>query len=290
MKRRTRTKGYTGTTSVMGPERDREALALARMYLLQRRAQGVTEELLQHYTDPPRRDLTPRTMRQVFQRLLLSARNRNMMATVITEAAVISLCPVLSGFDPRAVVERFASPDELLDTIVREVGPAGKIRRTRTALWPLFSRAVLSGARFLNQFPDVSAFLSWVQAFDDDSRKRAALPLLLSQEVEGFGFALASDFLKELGFFNFAKPDVHIKAIVKGLGLSTGPASDYQTAKAIARIAAHCGATSYGVDKTFWLVGSGRFYNHPSIGRNGRVATDRDEFIRWAAGILRTTA
>jgi thermostable 8-oxoguanine DNA glycosylase len=108
----------------------------------------------------------------------------------------------------------------------------------------------------------------------------------LSQEVNGFGFALACDFLKELGFFNFAKPDVHVKAIVKGLHLASESPSDYLVFKVVARIAEHCGRTPYDVDKTFWLVGSGYFYDHKSLGRNGRVATDRDEFIHDASRAL----
>ena len=110
--------------------------------------------------------------------------------------------------------------------------------------------------------------------------------MLLSHEVDGFGFALACDFLKELGFLNFAKPDVHVKAIVRGLDLSIDSGSDYIVFKAVARIAAHCGTTPYDVDKMFWLVGSGRFYDHPSIGRNGRIVTNRDRFIRDASRAL----
>jgi hypothetical protein len=225
-------------------------------------------------------------MGEVFHRLLLSARNRNMMATVIPDALVDSLGPVLGGFDPVEVTTRFTSPDLLLDTIIREIRPAGKLRRARAALWPLFSRATLSGAQFLSQFADGAEFLAWVQTFDDDPRKRAALPLLLSQEVNGFGFALACDFLKELGFFNFAKPDVHVKAIITGLHLVNDSPNDYLVFKAVARIAEHCGRTPYDVDKTFWLVGSGYFYDHRSLGRDGRVKTDRDEFIRRASRAL----
>ena len=55
--------------------------------------------------------------------------------------------------------------------------------------------------------------------------------MLISHVVSGIGFALACDFLKELGFVNFAKPDVHVKAIVKGLNLSDSD-DDYIVFKA----------------------------------------------------------
>lgn len=60
------------------------------------------------------------------------------------------------------------------------------------------------------QFTSAEDFCAWVDLFDYDDKTRPALPLLLQSEVYGFGLALACDFLKELGYLNFAKPDVHL--------------------------------------------------------------------------------
>jgi len=56
--------------------RDRKAYELARVNLLG--LPGVTETVLQHYLSGPP---PPTTMAGVFHRLLVSLRNRNMMAT-----------------------------------------------------------------------------------------------------------------------------------------------------------------------------------------------------------------
>lgn len=231
-------------------------------------------------------------MADVFRRLLESAQNRGMMATVIGRSigGVGALGPLLGGFSPLAAIERFTTPSDLLNAIKRELKPAGQFRRGRGSLWPLFAKATLSGAQFLSQFASGPEFMEWVRVFDADDRKRVALPMLLSQEIDGFGFALACDFLKELGFTNFAKPDVHIKALVKGLGLSSKTANDYAVFKAVVRIASHCGKTPYDVDKLFWLVGSGRFYDHPTIGKNGRIPTNRAGFVRSARRTLEAAA
>ncbi len=37
--------------------------------------------------------------------------------------------------------------------------------------------------------------------------------MLLGREINGFGFALSCDFLKELGYEDFPKPDVHLRDI-----------------------------------------------------------------------------
>jgi len=39
------------------------------------------------------------------------------------------------------------------------------------------------------------------------------------------------------------------------------------------------GVPAYTADKVFWLIGSGYFYNHPHVGRNGRIASQKHKFI-----------
>ena len=45
------------------------------------------------------------------------------------------------------------------------------------------------------------------------------MPLILAAEIEGIGYTLACDFLKELGFIEYGKPDVHVIEIFVGIGL-----------------------------------------------------------------------
>ena len=275
-------------TFASSESRDRAAYAQARAYLLGFQHQGVTDDLLAYYLSPRPSGLAPKTLADAYRRLLESAQNRNMMASVIAGAigGLGTLGPVLHGFAPRLVVRHFVSWQALLDTIEKRLHPTGKIRRAKGSLWPLFARAALSGAAFLAQFSTAAELLSWIRVFDRDHRKRPALPLLLSQEIDGFGFALACDFLKELGFVNFAKPDVHVKAIVRALALAPEDADDYTVFKTVVRIARNCDTTPYNVDKLFWLVGSGKFYAHPALGRRGRIGTDRAAFIRRASRAL----
>ena len=90
-------KARRGAKVLTEVDRDRKAYALARAYLLDHGAQGITAELLQHYVSPRPRGSTPRTMGEVFHRLLLSARNRNMMASVIPDSFVCSATDFLDS-------------------------------------------------------------------------------------------------------------------------------------------------------------------------------------------------
>jgi hypothetical protein len=268
-------------------QRDRTAYALAKEYLLSFSSVGITEELLGPYLTPVLSTLRPETVEDIYRRILLSAQSRGVSVGVIGAALIDRLAIVLCGFQPAQIVAKYGPRwAEVLDDIERQLHPRGKIRRGPRGIWPLFCRTITSGAVFMAQFTTADEFYGWVDVFDRDDRSRAALPALLALEIDGFGFPLACDFLKDLGCFNFAKADVQLKTIFKGLGLVKERASDYEVFKAIGRVAKHQEVTPYNVDKLFWLVGSGHFHDHPQLGSGGRIGTDKAKFIAEAKAKL----
>lgn len=270
-------------------ERDQKACELAKKYLLQLEAEGVTPALLEKYLHLSEVEPRPDSIARIYERLLDSAQNANMKARVVGGAigGVDKLGTVLSNFEPVSVMEEYTTGwEKVLDEIEEHLKPRGKILRTPRSIWPRYCRTILSGAHFLAQFATVEDFYSWVDFFDQDDRARPALPMLLSHEIYGFGFSLACDFLKELGYVNFAKPDVHLKKIFRGLELCPAKAKDYQVFKAIVRVAKNADVTPYSVDKLFWLIGSGYFYNDKQIGKRGRIGSHREEFIAYARRML----
>jgi len=275
---------------MMQSELDRSAYDLARKYLLGFQTVGLTERLLDEYLNPSLDSLHASSLATIFCRLLESAQNRGMSSGVVGGAigGVAKLGDILCAFDPAEVSRKYGSDwIRVLDDIEQRLQPRGKFRRTRRSIWPLFCRTITSGALFLSQFHSADEFYGWVNVFAKDDRVRPALPMLLSLEIEGFGFPLACDFLKELGYLDFGKPDVHVKAIFKMLGLIAKDADDYRVFKAITRVAYNQGVSPYNVDKLFWLVGSGFLYNHQHLGSMGRIGTNRAFFIREASLSLR---
>ena len=106
-----------------------------------------------------------------------------------------------------------------------------------------------------------------------------ALPMILAAEIYGIGYPLACDFLKELGFVDYGKPDVHVIDIFVGIGLCQPKPKPYQVQKVITKIADAASVTAYNVDKLFWLIGSGKFYNHKHLGKNGHIGRMKHAFI-----------
>jgi hypothetical protein len=276
--------GATVMHQVNLQQRDRAAYTLAKDHLLQSGARkGVTPELIEKYLHLSRP--RPDTLAGLYEHMLESAQSANMKAGVIggSIGGVANLGPVLCDFEPAEVLEKYRSGWEgVLDDIVAQLKPRGSMHRTSRSIWPRYCRSVLSGARFLSQFSTADDFYRWVDLFDEDERARPALPLLLAQEIEGFGFALACDLLNGLGYENFSKPDVHVKDIFGGLGLCAKGAGDYEVFRAVGRLARNAGVTPYNADKLFWLVGSGYFYDDPHIGNKGRIGRHKKEFIEVA--------
>lgn len=267
------------------PRIDKKVYELARDYLPSLKIDGVTPALIEQYRDPILERPRPTTLPELYLRMLESIQNANMKSGVIGKAigGVDKLSCVLEGFNPKKVIKKYGDDSEaLLEEIVKKVKPVGKIRKGLKGIWPQYCKAILSAAVFLEQFEAVEAFYRFADSFDRDDRARASLPMLLDKEVHGMGFALACDFLKELGYVEFPKPDVHLIQIFKNLDLCPAKADQYQVFKAIVRVARHANVTPYNADKVFWLVGSGRFYNNPEIGKKGKIGSRKDDFVEYA--------
>ncbi len=243
---------------------DKLAFELAREYLLNeidKKDRRVTPALLQKYLQPKPR---PNSLPQIYEHLLESAQNRNMVSGVIKGGIgeISNLKPVLCGFEPVAISKSYTSHEHLLDAIVQTLHPKGKIRTVARGIWPNFCRTALQAAEFLKRFESPESFYKWADDFDCDPWARAALPLIIASQVKGLGFALACDFIKELGFPNYSKPDVQLTDIFFALGLTKSKNDPHQLFFDIARVSKHVGRkiTPYTVDKIFWLIGSGKFY------------------------------
>ena len=254
----------------------------AKAFLLQHIPSANATSILDGYLALPDKTKQVVEVDELFRRLLESAQDSNMKAGVIGGAigGVDRLGNVLFGFDPFEVKNKyFGDPEGLLSDIVGTLNPRGKVRTVSRGIWPRYCRTIISAAVFLAQFKSAEEFYDWANHLYKDKRSMAALPLILAEEIEGIGYTLACDFLKELGFVNYGKPDVQVMDIFIGLGLCEKNSNPYNVQKIIAQIAGEAGVSSYNVDKLFWLVGSGKFYRNPELGKNGRIGSKKKQFL-----------
>jgi len=266
---------------------DKEFYTLGILFLEERLSKkGIPTTILKDHLDIKGSN---KNLNDVFFRLLSSGANRAMAWNVITSplGGLKNLAPILFDFDPYKTVQQYEmGTSELLKAIVDKFNL--NINKADSGLWPQYCNTILSGARFLSKFSDFKDFENFVEFFHNDERARNALPLLLKEEIDGFGLALSCDFLKESGYTMFGKPDVHLKAIFSELGISSTE-KDYDVLNAIVRVARNNNVSPYAVDKLFWLIGSGKFYlnKDPKTGKSLMTGRNRKKFIAYAKRRLR---
>jgi hypothetical protein len=124
-----------------------------------------------------------------------------------------------------------------------------------------YCKAIISGAKFISEFSSAEDFCNWLNRYADDDKQRYKPIKKISKEVDGIGFALACDFVKEIGYKQYLKPDRHIKDIFIGLALCFSDKEE-EIAYAGIRAARNAHVDAYDYDKVFFLIGSGAFYRH----------------------------
>lgn len=242
----------------------------ARSYLLS--LPGVSEEALDAHLNSWHH-LRKESIPDIFRTLLHHAKNRQGMPNSIGDIA--RLHDVFFGFSPEQVAAHYPTHRDILNEIVaRRIPTAGAINPdNQRSHWVIYAKAALSAAHFLRDFPTAQSFHDFVQSFYTNHHSRLALPLLLKEELFGFGFALACDFLKESGYSEFVKPDTHLNDICRAAAI-TGAETDFGVFKDVVAYCTEHELVPYEFDKLIWLVGSGNFYLI-----NRTVPTDKGAFI-----------
>lgn len=240
----------------------------AYKFLQQKVAPEVLNRELDYYTT-----YKPASIKEIFRRMVDSLKNKQGYLNFI--AKTDDMKEILCNFDPKQVLDTYENDwQKLLTAYKTTFGSRYKIDPTnKRNAWLMFSRGVLSCAKFLSAFHSVEEFDAFVRSFFFNEYTIAALPMLLDKEIFGYGFPLACDFLKELGYTNYGKPDVHLKDIFIQTGI-VDTDSEYEIFKQIVRIGHLVNREPVIVDKVFWLIGSGIF-NESNI----KIGRQKEKFI-----------
>lgn len=246
----------------------------AQRYLLSMLPAEMEPAELDKYFIGDRRDFA--SLQDVYEQFIHSAQNYQGMPKVIKyKERREQIKHILHDFDVKIIKDMDA--DELYQTFRMEFGVTS--RDSKQNSWRKWSCSAIDAAKFMSNFKDVDDFQIFVAQFDYNLPTRMALPLLLSTKIKGIGFALACDTLKELGYLNYPKPDVHLVEVFNQLELSEAdPAAVFEAIVEMADVCKEIDpeVTPYKIDKIIWLICSGRFYlDDISVGRH------KDDFIKY---------
>jgi len=163
----------------------------------------------------------------------------------------------LFDFDPPMVLSNF-SIESLHDAYHKAF--AFPNRDNKRSIWYRFSKGTMSIARFLSQYQTAEDFHAFVNQFTSNQLMADTLPRIIQDNIHGYGYALACDVLKELGYTQYSKPDTHLVEVFQSIGLTNGDIRS--TVQMVQTIAEANGITPYRLDKIIWLICSGRYYLH----------------------------
>lgn len=222
----------------------------AYAYLQQRaQQQSISPHELEKYFNPLNNIFTPNaTLDTVYDRFLISLQNRNSMPNVIKYN---------QHHDEIRKQLNIAQPNGYKNLINADINELINKFNAKSKLWQIWLQGAVDAAKWLSEFNNLEEFKSSLggqHSFNPD------IPQKISKKITGFGFALACDFLKELGFINYSKPDVHLINMLKGLKLIDKHTSEQEVLRIIKEMADSVNVPAYQVDKIFWLIATENFY------------------------------
>lgn len=239
-------------------EKNQIVYKCANEYLKSILPENLTEQDLEKYFIGDKSDFTK--LKDVFIQLIRSAQNyQRMPNTIKFKERFNDIKIILYDFDYNKVA--------MLDAVDLYYNFRNKFnvisKDTKMNSWYKWSRSIIDAANFVCSFKDVEDFKHFISLYDYNTVTRMLLPLLISSKISGIGFPLACDFLKELGYLNYPKPDVHIVDIFSELGLSDR--NIMNVFEAVIRMYEDCieidsTVSPYKIDKILWLICSGKFY------------------------------
>ncbi len=163
-------------------------------------------------------------------------------------------------------------PEQLAERFIKRFGASSE------RCWRRYCKGIVTGAQFLDGFDGFDDFKRTLDSHDRDAISREALALYLSKTISNMGFAIACNWLKELGYMNYSKPDTHMKDICLALGLIKSKNDDVGCFRAMNTVADGAGVEPYRLDKVWWLICSGNYYRINKQIPNPRI--NKERFLR----------
>ncbi len=250
---------------------------LSYNYLLSILPENIKENDLEKYFIGDNRNAN--SLEDVFERLIISAQNYQGMPRFIKFGErKEKIKELLHNYDLNWIANQ--SVEDLFKVFHDEFKFSIANENIKYNSWYKWSNSIIDGAKYLKGFDSFELFTNYLDVYNSNPKTRVALPLVISTKVSGIGFALACDFVKELGYLNYPKPDVHIMDICTGLNLCES--NVMEVFETIVEIAEKSGHTSYELDKILWLICSGKFYlDKDSNNRDIEIKPHKKDYLEY---------
>jgi hypothetical protein len=218
-------------------------------------------------------------LEDIFQRFCISLANRNGRVFNLVfgrrcefEDRLIAYRDVLCQYSPAQICREYGGrPRQLLLSLLDVRGftdeqKSSQLRPCRGRDQPLFQKyadGVLQGAAYFCRFTTKGCFQNFVEDWLKDPDRCIVLPSYFeSLGIPGFRYALAADFLKEIGVKELGKPDQWVRNIMVAAHWIRGLNVPDVVVQRAFRDASESLSPEYPpvvIDKLMYLVGAGNF-------------------------------
>jgi len=143
-----------------------------------------------------------------------------------------------------------------------------------SSTWNKYCNGLIDAANYLNVYSNYHNYDTHIRTYLAGHRENYLINELCT--ITGIGPALARNYLKEIGYLSFGKPDLHLMPIFQSFDPTV---IDYTTFDASLRVqSVKCGVSPYVLDRTLWLICSGDYFIHTKKITAGRRSL-RPNFI-----------
>ena len=239
---------------------------------------------LDKYLIPEIKRTKPDNFSAIYKSILESAQNNQMSPNVIGKSIsgekgnIDPLAKYLFNFDPHEIFKKYNDYNE--NNLFDLLKPNLKLKSDKYKLWFRYCKTIISAAKFLSKYETVTQFYEYIEQLYKNENTKNLLPLELSLEIDGYGIALSCDFLKELGYVKYGKPDTHVLDIFIAAKYfekkdKSSLKASYMSLQIFDKIAIENNTTAYQVDKILWLICTGDFTQYNNI----KIVSTKKEFI-----------
>ena len=221
-----------------------------------------------------------KSLKDILERMLISTQNYQSRPNIIKYrldwGRKEKIDKLLFWLDAKKILENYDS-DTICETFQKEfwINP--------WRVWRSRCKSIISSCKFLNEFKSVEDFKNFIESYDNDIDSRIKLIKYIQHNIHWFWFALSCDFIKEIWYTNFCKPDVHIKDILLWLGICNTK-DDEIIFRCLCNLAEEWWYTPYKLDKILWIICSGKFFSS-KIEIKAEIPRHKDEFIRHMSNL-----
>ena len=213
------------------------------------------EELLHYKTLAGRINTTEKLYRHLLKTLV----NRNMLPSVITlDKKETEYIKLLHNWNPWETLKSWGNrQEELANKIFKISGGKGN---TPGRLCIGFAKGVIEGAELMSRYGTIKDFWDEAEEAGADKEFKGGLKFFKNNPITGMGPALSLHFFQRLGLPFYAKPDTHVKDVMKNFAwIADSENDDTVIMQTISDIHAKAGDpyVPYVIDKLLWITGSG---------------------------------